>query len=192
VLAACDHATPSATAGAPNGSAGSSKGKPMTGHDKAFDAFRDFAQKKLGTKDVEAGPDTETVKMEHTIGQAWAFVASAAAAPQKELRGWAVADGRVITTEQNFGVLLEQAGLWATPASHLETVPPAVAWSLGNGYHDRDEPEIKLAADGSGAVTFDLRYQQAGGGGSLGPQVIYNVVVTVAKDHSATVKLTKK
>ena len=164
----------------------------MSGFAKASSAFREHAIKVLGTKDVSGGPNAEVIKMEATVGKAWAFFAAPSATPQKQYRGWATGDGKVITTEQNFGVLLEEAGVWAKPQGDLSKLPAAVAWALGNGYSDGGDPELKLGADGAGTVTIPLEYQQAGGGGSLGPREKMELVATVAKDHTATTKLAKR
>jgi hypothetical protein len=195
-LIACDHATGTATAGSatppPQGSAAPSKGKAMSGFVKASNAFRDHAIKVLGSSDVASGPNSEAIKMPQTIGAAWAFNASLSARPDRMVRGWAVADGTVITPQQSFGLLLEQAGLWATPPSDLAKLPAALAWSLGNGYGAGGAPAIKLGPDGAGTISFDLTYQEAGGGGHISPMMHDDVVITVAKDHTATVKITRR
>lgn len=172
--------------------AGSSKGKTMSGFATASNAFRAYAIKALGTSAIDSGPNNEKVTMPHTIGGAWAFNAALSSNPSRMVRGWALADGTVITADQNFGRLLEQAGLWATPRGDLAKLPAALAWSLGNGYHDNAEPTIKLDASGAGMITFDLLYQEAGGGGHISAQMPYDVVITVAKDHAATVKVTRR
>jgi len=164
----------------------------MSGFAKASSAFREHAIKVLGTKDVSGGPNAEVIKMEATVGKAWAFFAAPSATPQKQYRGWATGDGKVITTEQNFGLLLEEAGVWAKPQGDLSKLPAAVAWSLGNEYQDDGDVAVKLGADGAGTVTIPLAHQQAGGGGSLGPREKMELVATVAKDHSATTKLQKR
>jgi len=81
---------------------------------------------------------------------------------------------------------------WATPHGDLARLPAALAWSLGNGYQDNAAPAIKLDASGAGTITFDLVYQEAGGGGHVSAQMPYDVVITVAKDHTATVKVTRR
>lgn len=188
---ACDHATGNAGTGSAT-PVGSSKGKTMSGFAAASSAFRAYAIKALGTSAIDSGPNNEKVTMPHTIGGAWAFNAALSSNPSRIVRGWALADGTVITADQNFGRLLEQAGLWATPRGDLAKLPAALAWSLGNGYSDNTEPAIKLDASGAGTITFDLLYQEAGGGGHVSAQMPYDVVITVAKDHTATAKVTKR
>jgi hypothetical protein len=196
VAAACDHATSTASAGSatptPAGSGSPSKGNTMSGFVKASNAFRDHAVKALGTSEVSSGPNNEKVTMPHTIGGAWAFNAALSSDPNRMLRGWALADGTVITLDQNFGRLLEQAGLWATPRSDLANLAAAVAWALGNGYQRRGGATIQLGPDGGGTVAFELAYQEAGGGGHISPVMPCDVAITVAKDHTATVKVSRR
>jgi len=164
----------------------------MSGFAKASAAFREHAIKVLATKDVSGGPNAEVIKMDATVGKAWAFFAAPSATPQKQYRGWALGDGRVITTEQNFGLLLDEAGVWAKPQGDLAKLPAAVAWALGTEYQADGSAAVKLDADGAGTVTIPIVHQQAGGGGSLGPREKMELVATVAKDHTATTKLVKK
>jgi hypothetical protein len=188
VAIACDHTS---SAGPTSGSA-SGKGSAMTGFSAAATAFRDHAIKTLGIKDSEIvlAPNGEA-KMPHTYGGAWAFNAAPSNNPDRVARGWATGNGTVITTQQNFGVLLAEAGLWATPRGDLSGLGKAIAWSLGNSYQAPGPPDVQVGADGAGKITCYLIYQEAGGGGHIGPQVPVEVVVTVAKDHSATVKINK-
>lgn len=162
----------------------------MTGFSAASAAFRDHAIKALGTKDIVLAPNGEA-KMPHSYGGAWAFNAAPQNQPDRVVRGWAVASGKVITTEQNFGLLLAEAGLWSTPRGDLSKLPAAIAWSLGNAYNGPGDPDVQIGPDGSGTITCYLVYQQAGGGGHIGPQVPVEVVIQVAKDHTATVKVNK-
>jgi hypothetical protein len=163
----------------------------MTGFSAASAAFRDHAIKVLGTKDITLAPNGEA-KMPHTYGGAWAFNVAPSNNAERTVRGWATGNGTVITTQQNFGVLLAEAGLWSTPRGDLAQLPAAIAWSLGNSYQAPGGPDVQVGADGAGKITCYLIYQEAGGGGHIGPQVPAEVVVTVAKDHSATVKITKQ
>jgi len=164
----------------------------MSGFVKASNAFREHAIKVLGTTAVASGPNNEKVTMPHTIGGAWAFNAALSSDPNRMLRGWALADGTVVTLDQNFGRLLEQAGLWATPRSDLANLAAAVAWALGNGYQRRSGVTIQLAPDGAGTVAFELGYQEAGGGGHISAVMPWDVAITVAKDHTARVKATRQ
>lgn len=184
---ACDHTS---SAGPASGSA-SGKGSAMTGFSAASAAFRDHAIKALGTKDIALAPNGEA-KMPHSYGGAWAFNAAPSNQSERVVRGWATGNGTVITTQQNFGVLLAEAGLWANPRGDVSQLPQAIAWSLGNSYSSPGGVDVKVGADGAGTITCYLIYQEAGGGGHIGPQVPVEVVVTVAKDHTATVKLTKQ
>lgn len=183
---ACDHASPASAEAPPT------KGKVMSGFAKASSAFREHAIKVLGTSAVDSGPNNERVTMPNTIGAAWAFTANPTGKPDHPLRGWALADGTVITRDQNLGKLLEAGGLWATPRGDFYKVQEAIAWSLGNEYAPKTDAEIKLGADGAGAIKFELTYQQSGGGGHISAEMPVDVVITVAKDHTATLKATKR
>lgn len=162
----------------------------MTGFSAAAAAFRDHASQVLATKDLVLSPNGEA-KMPHTFGGAWAFNAAPPNHADKVARGWATAKGVVITTEHNFGLLLAEAGVWAKPQGDLSDLPAAIAWSLGNAYTAPGGMEVKIGPDGTGTITTYLLYQEAGGGGYVSPQVPVEVVVTAAKDHTATVKITK-
>jgi len=163
----------------------------MTGFTAASEAFRAHAIKVLATTDVVLAPNGEA-RMPHTYGAAWAFNAAPSNHPDRMVRGWATGKGTVITTQQNFGLLLAEAGLWANPRGDLSGLPAAIAWSLGNAYTAPGGIDVKIGPDGAGTITSYLLYQEAGGGGHVSPQVAVEVVVTVAKDHTATVKVTKQ
>jgi hypothetical protein len=207
-LAACDHATPSngsvnpsppAASGDVVSAGGGSAGKgahTMSGFETALAAWTSFASKELGVPadQLQAGPQAEVVKMEQTIGKAWAFTASVKTDASKTVRGWAMADGTVITTSQNYGALLEQAGLWSDAHSaDMSRIPKSVAWSLGPGYSSYGDPDVDIKSDGSGTVGFVAEYRQAGpGGAGGGPSKYFNVIATVGKDHKASVKVSPK
>jgi hypothetical protein len=162
----------------------------MTGFTAAAAAFREHAARLLGTKDIALAPNGEA-RMPHSYGGAWAFNAAPSNQSDRVVRGWAVGDGTVITTQQNFGRLLAEAGLWSAPRGDLSQLAAAIAWSLGNGYKAPGGPDIKLGPDGAGTITCYLLYQQGGGGGYVSPQTPIEVVIQVAKDHTATIKTSK-
>jgi hypothetical protein len=163
----------------------------MTGFNAASAAFRAHAIKALATGDIVLAPNGEA-RMPHSYGGAWAFNAAPSNRADHVVRGWATARGVVITTQQNFGTLLAEAGLWATPRGELSDLPAAIAWSLGNAYTAPGGIDVKIGPDGAGTITCYLLYQEAGGGGYVSPQVPVEVVITAAKDHTATVKVTKQ
>jgi len=163
----------------------------MTGFTAASAAFRDHAIKALATSDIVLAPNGEA-RMPHSYGGAWAFNAAPSQHADRVVRGWATGKGTVITTQQNFGALLAEAGVWAKPQGDLSELPAAIAWSLGNAYTAPGGIEVKIGPDGAGTITCYLVYQEGGGGGYVSPQVPVEVVVTAAKDHTATVKVTKQ
>lgn len=83
-------------------------------------AFRAFAAQKLGiaVDQVQGGPTSEAhaaLFKEQRVGKLWAFVMwrpETKKAPKVEVRGWASPDGKVITLEQNLGLLFAEAGAW--------------------------------------------------------------------------------
>ncbi|HEY1556948.1 MAG TPA: hypothetical protein VGF94_19060 [Kofleriaceae bacterium] len=169
----------------------------------AQEAFHVYAATKLGVAasashampEDTIGSDAFDPKV--TIGAAWPFMAARidgrGAMVGKLLRGWATADGQAITLADNFGVLLEQAGVWSGKSrDQLEKLPDAVAWSLNDTssigfYKASTSPIVKLGRDGAGTVTITLTYQEGGHGGGLSPEMKAIVVATVTKDHGATV-----
>ncbi|HEU4726546.1 MAG TPA: hypothetical protein VFT22_01600 [Kofleriaceae bacterium] len=163
----------------------------MTGFTAASAAFREYALRALATTDIVLAPGGEA-RMPHTYGGAWAFNAAPSNHPERVVRGWATARGTVITPQQNFGSLLAEAGLWAKPRGDLSGLAAAIAWSLGNAYTAPGGIDVKIGADGAGTLTCYLLYQEGGGGGYVSPQVPVEVVITAARDHTATVKITRQ
>src|SRR5262249_3269808 len=96
---------------------GGKRSDPMhAGFDKAHTSFRDHAARvlKLAPDRVLVSPIEEdpSVQLDQRIGAAWAFYGSSKDHPDRQFRGWAIADGTVITPDQNLGLLLAEAGVW--------------------------------------------------------------------------------
>src|ERR1043166_6232309 len=87
------------------------RSEPMhPGFEKAHASFRDHAARvlKLAPDRLLVSPIEEDarVQLEQRIGAAWAFYGTSKDHPDSQVRGWAIADGTVITPDQNLGLLL--------------------------------------------------------------------------------------
>jgi len=179
----------------------------MTPIARATTAFRVLAAKQLGVdaSRVEARAVASVtlgkeIDPELAIGRAWPFFAGRIATDALQepfVRGWATGDGRAITMTANFGVLLEQAGLWAHPPSdELRKLPKALAWALNapsliGVFQPSGDPVVELGPDGAGTLTIPFDYQEGGHGGYLSPVMKYRAIARVTADHAATVTVEK-
>jgi hypothetical protein len=165
------------------------------GFQKAFTSFQEYAAAQLGVivDQVQAGPDGEDVKMEQTLGKAWAYTAiqKDISAP-RQIRGWGTADGTVVTPQQNLGALLREAGVWSKKARKAQDIAAAITWAMGTDYSINLDPwpEIKLDKKGAGTFIFAVDSRQSGpGGAGGGPTTKQLVTVTLSADHSATMAM---
>jgi hypothetical protein len=175
------------------------------GFDKAFTSFSEYAAAELGltVEALQAGPDGDDIKMEQTLGKAWAYSAFQKNTPDpKQIRGWATGDGTVITTKQNLGALLKEAGLWSKKPLKFDKIAKAIAWGLGPNFTwgtgldyppDLNPwPVLSLDKKGAGTFTFAVDSREPGpGGAGGGPGSILKVTITLAADHTATLALAK-
>lgn len=117
------------------------------------------------------------------VGGAWAFEAKAFDPVTRFIRGWARADGLVITHEQNLGRFFEEAGLWSeSPSLSFEELAPRLVWSLGPPHMSSDlPPTLQMNPDGSGraTVTSDMVVP------NMSPTQA-TFVITFNADHTAT------
>src|SRR5215468_1023086 len=94
----------------------SKRSGPVPGFDKAHASFRDHAARalKLSPDRILVSPIEEdaSVQLDQRVGAAWAFYGSSKDHPDRQVRGWAIADGTVITPDQNLGLLMVEAGVW--------------------------------------------------------------------------------
>lgn len=165
------------------------------GFQKAFTSFQEFAAAALGVavEQVQAGPDAPDVKMPQTLGKAWAYTAiqKDVQAP-RQIRGWATADGVVITPQQNLGALMQEAGVGTKKAKKPDEIAKAITWALGNDYSiDLDPwPAASVDKQGAGTFTFAVNGREPGpGGAGGGPIKKLLVTITIAADHSATLAM---
>ena len=108
----------------------------MPGFDKAHASFRDHAARalKLSSDRILVSPIEEdaSVQLDQRVGAAWAFYGSSKDHPDRQVRGWAIADGTVITPEQNLGLLLAEAGVWSgKPKLDADALAERLAWAMG-------------------------------------------------------------
>lgn len=165
------------------------------GFPKAFTSFQELAAAELGVpvEQLQAGPDSQDVKMPQTLGKAWAFTAiqKDIQAP-RQIRGWATADGVVITPKQNLGALLKEAGIGTKKAKKPDEIAKAITWALGNDYSvDLDPwPTATVDKQGAGTFVFAVNGREPGpGGAGGGPVKKLLVTITIAADHSATMAM---
>jgi hypothetical protein len=197
VLAACGHHA--AANKPPDGGSGAK----MTPLERATEAFNEYAAKQFGVNPKKTDASVvgnvtlgKEIDPDLTIGNAWPFQAGKVSPDGSRLTdlmyGWATANGVAITMRDNFGVLLEQAGVWAAkPSAEISKLAKALAWSLHGFYTAGGDPKVELGPDGAGTVTIPLDYQEGGGGGYVSPVMKYNAVAKVTRDHKATVTLQK-
>lgn len=165
------------------------------GFQKAFTSFQELAAAELGVpvEQLQAGPDSQDVKMPQTLGKAWAFTAiqKDIQAP-RQIRGWATGDGVVITPKQNLGALLKEAGLGTKKTKKPDEIAKAITWALGNDYSiDLDPwPTATVDKQGAGTFVFAVNGREPGpGGAGGGPVKKLLVTITIAADHSATMAM---
>ena len=123
-----------------------------------------------------------------------------------EVRGWATADGAVITPKRNLGLLFAEAGVWSQPPNtKLDdlaiTLAEALVWSYGEGAALESSgvpyPALSLAPDGSGQLVFFSTTERSdpeagatmGSGGGAG-QLTFQDTVALTHDHQATLTRT--
>jgi hypothetical protein len=197
------------------GSGGGGGGSPGEFTPRA--AFRAYAARVLQVPPGEIrGGDNDAKSAaagEHSRGGAWQYVMFHGGNLANAVRGWATADGTVITRDQNLGVLFAEAGVWARPPIHSATelanlLAEDLVWSYGITNElamtigDMEAPRLTLAADGSGTLRFfsndhgggsrPVPAAQAGplGSGGAPADVYWENVVVLTADHKATLTQT--
>ncbi len=162
-----------------------------SGFGKAQASFRQYAAHalKLAPERVLVSPIEEdpSVQLDERVGQAWAFYGSSKDRPSMQVRGWAIADGTVVSPRQNLGVLFEEAGIWtATPLLAAETLADRMAWAMGMNHRVVGPSTLQIGANGAGTLTFQVAYRPPGpGGAGGGPNRIQQCKVTLTANHKA-------
>lgn len=171
--------------------------------------FREHAAKllRMPIDDLEGGAlnAAHAASMPQSVGNAWANFAHPKGNTNIEIRGWVMADGRIITGEQNLGLLFAEAGLWKQGRTErddelADKLAALLAWSYGYGYtviDYRDDgmapPTLTMKRDGSGELVFFTNYKRPGpGGAGGGPDDLTEHRVVFGADQTATLTKTKK
>jgi hypothetical protein len=181
---------------------------PVTAESPTVAAFRAHVAQRLHVALDGLDDDTAYIRGKHDHGAARAVMMRTQDARRVEVRGWATADGTVITPSRNLGLLFAEAGVWTQPPhTKLDdlaiTLAEDLVWSYGEGASLESStgfpyPMLTLASDGSGTLVFfsstesaepDPEARPAGGGGGAG-QSTFQDTVTLTADHKAT--LTRK
>jgi hypothetical protein len=169
-----------------------SKSAPMhSGFDRAQASFRNHAARalKLAPDRVLVSPIEEdpSVQLDQRVGGAWAFYGSAKEHPDAQVRGWATADGTVITPDDNLGVLLTEAGVWtAKPALDASAIAERLAWAMGMNHRVVGARTLHIDANGNGTLSFQVAYRPPGPGGAGGGRDrTSQCTVTLTAQHRA-------
>jgi hypothetical protein len=175
---------------------------------RATAAFRAYTAERLHVAPADITDSSDILHGKHTRGSAQAYLMTYARDGRRCARGWATADGTVITPTQNLGRLFAEAGVWAKPpGASLDQLAEALAEDIVWSYAEDDRvevgdgakpPELVLAADGSGRLRFIMMSRSGsgdfesqfdpavgGGGGGFG-QTYLQVDVALTADHKAT------
>jgi hypothetical protein len=164
---------------------------PMPGFDKAHASFRDHAARalKLSPDRILVSPIEEdaSVQLDQRVGAAWAFYGSSRDHPDRQVRGWAIADGTVITPEQNLGLLFAEAGVWSgKPKLDADALAERLAWAMGMNHRVVGPRSLHVAPSGTGTLSFQVAYRPPGPGGAGGGRDrISQCTVTLTADHHA-------
>lgn len=173
------------------------KNAPMhAGFDKAHTSFRDHAARvlKLSPDRVLVSPIEEdlSVQLDQRVGAAWAFYGSSKEHPDRQVRGWAIADGTVITPDQNLGLLLAEAGVWsAKPKLDADALAERVVWAMGMNNRVVGQRSLHVDPSGAGTLSFQVAYRPPGPGGAGGGRDrVSQCTITLAADHHARLATT--
>ena len=175
---------------------------------RATTAFGAYVAKLLQVpaSEIRGGPADNSLG-NHTRGAARHHVMWPREDATSAIRGWATPDGTVVTPDQNLGVLLAEAGVWANPPRQplnelASLLSEDIIWAYGSQskfveaamlVEGVSPPEIVLRPDGSGTFRFfsnDHGGASIMGGGGAPPDVLWENVVVLTADHKAT--LSKK
>lgn len=188
-------ALPRASAACPD--CGEKRSDPMhAGFDKAHASFRDHAARalKLSSDRVLVSPIEEdaSVQLDQRVGGAWAFYGSSKDHPDRQVRGWAVADGTIITPEQNLGLLMVEAGVWGGKSKlDADALAERLAWAMGMNHRVVGPRSLRVDPNGTGTLSFQVAYRPPGPGGvGGGRDRVSQCTVTLTADHHARLATT--
>jgi len=166
------------------------------GFDKAQTGFRAHAARvlKLSPAGVLVSPieDDPSVQLDQRLGAAWAFYGSSKNHPELQVRGWAVADGTVITPDQNLGLLLAEAGVWSgKPKLDANGLAERLVWAMGMNHRVVGPRSLHVDPSGTGTLSFQVAYRPSGpGSAGGGRERISQCTVTLTADLHAKLATT--
>jgi hypothetical protein len=170
---------------------------PMhAGFDKAQASFRDHAARvlKLSPDRVLVSPIEEdpSVQLDERVGAVWAFYGSSKDHPDRQVRGWANADGTVITPDQNLGLLLAEAGVWSgKPTLDADALAQRLVWAMGANHRLVGPRGLHVDPSGAGTLSFQVAYRPPGPGGAGGGRDrVSQCTVALTADHHARLATT--
>lgn len=173
------------------------RGTPMhAGFDKAQASFRDHAARvlKISPDRVLVSPIEEdpSVQLDERVGAAWAFYGSSKDHPDHQVRGWAIADGTIITPDDNLSLLLAEAGLWnGKPTLDADGLAKRLVWAMGANHRVVGSPSLHVEPSGGGTLSFQVAYRPPGPGSAGGGRDrISQCTVTLTADHHARLATT--
>jgi hypothetical protein len=167
------------------------------GFSKAHAAVRDYAAKFYGIKPdaISVLPNNEATANARPmgrIGSLWAFNAQAG---DETITVLAAPDGRVVSHQQNLGLLFEEAGVWTdSPKLNADELAERIVRSMGMEHRVHNDagppPELTIDASGAGMLVFHVGRKQRGPGGSGGgPEFRAEAKVVLTPDHQAKLEL---
>ena len=168
----------------------------QAGFDKAHASFLAHAASvlKLSPDRILVSPIEEdpSVQLDQRIGAAWAFYGSSKDQPNRQVRGWAIGDGTVITPDKNLGLLLAEAGVWSgKPKLDADALAERLAWAMGMNHRVVGPRSLHVDPGGKGTLSFQVAYRPPGPGGAGGGRDrISQCTVTLTADHHARLATT--
>jgi len=164
------------------------------GFNKARSSFRDFAARTLGVAASHLGVSPiaadASVQPPQKLGGAWAFYGYDDRMPAREVRGWALADGTVVTPKRNLGRLLREAGVWRKQLEVSDSeLAERVVWAMGPKYRIAGGVLLEVKPDGTGLFKFRAYYREPGP--AYGPGALWQFTVELTPDQQAQLSLAK-
>jgi hypothetical protein len=164
------------------------------GFKRAFSSFRAFAARtlkvaapNLAISPIDADP---VVQPPQKLGGAWAFYGYDERTPAHEVRGWALADGTVVTPKRNLGRLLREAGVWhKQPEVSADELAERLVWAMGSKYRATGSAKLAVNPDGTGVFQFRAYYREPGSGPFEG--VLWQFTVKLTADQQAQLSLAR-
>jgi hypothetical protein len=164
------------------------------GFTKARSSFGDFAARtlKITASHLYVSPETgeATVHSLPRVGGAWAFYGYDERTPAHEVRGWALADGTVVTPKHNLGRLLREAGVWRAQLEiSASELAERIVWAMGPKYRTAGGVVLEVKPDGAGLFKFRAYYREPGP--AYGPGALWQFTVKLTANQQAQLSLAR-